>query len=531
MTSQSDASQSVTHSQSKVSPADPSNGWQAVWIFAGWCLRRETLKFYPYLAYITPVSIAALFGGFVLARPWQPSQGILLFETLCAVAVVCISIIGARLGSTSVCGELHQDNLDLVRLTGIHPLTLLWCRSLARWLTVTISVLTIFPLMLYARTLGQITTDDWFAAGCILVMTAVFVAGFAMIATVANVTSNNCDVAAPKSTFHFIIFYHCLFQFVNALVLGINWCSYQSFVLSQGSWARNVSDFMTRALPIHLVYQSITEPEFFSPVTVEYWLHMITGVVCALLASWMMTKLFHASSVEKIPALRKTEERQVQASKRRPRCSERPFFWKDAYVLRGTQATPRLILWLVSLGSVVAIIGTAFISDPFLMKLASALTVCLPLFVQIGIFDELLTVEFREQTWVTLMLLPVDRRWIILEKLRAANKETRAAITPVIGSAAIAAYYEPATVAIAIAVASLASILLIEISILNQLNAKFWWFKPIILVSVTIMVAANAAIWIYLKVLIGFLLTMTALMVVIVPVYAYLDWRLRTWAE
>ena len=62
--------------------------------------------------------------------------------------------------SQSICWEVSPELRELVRLTGIGPVTLLCCKSLARWSTIGISVLLLAPLQCFAFAPGGVTATQ-----------------------------------------------------------------------------------------------------------------------------------------------------------------------------------------------------------------------------------------------------------------------------------------------------------------------------------------------------------------------------------
>ena len=67
---------------------------------------------------------------------------------------VLVVINGCRYSSKAVCMAASHEFRDLVRLTGIDPLTLLGWQSAARWWTVFLSILILLPLAALCRTLA-----------------------------------------------------------------------------------------------------------------------------------------------------------------------------------------------------------------------------------------------------------------------------------------------------------------------------------------------------------------------------------------
>ena len=126
-------------------------------------------------------------------------------------------------------------------------------------------------------------------------------------------------------------------------------------------------------------------------------------------------------------------------------------------------------------------------------------------------FDALLTAEFRDRTWGSLMLLPVDPVDLLRTKLWAAMWEQRFAALPV-GVACVALLMIGPGEGIAVAgmaavIASLGSCLLCQMSCINQLLGKVWWVGPCQAAGFIAALVASIAIWFNCGMWPGFVLT------------------------
>ena len=96
----------------------------------------------------------------------------------------------------AVCWEISTEIRELVRLTGIGPIQLLLCKSLARWISIACSLLVLLPLVLFALTLGGTSMTQVVAYGWGLLMLAVLTASFALLAGVLANSSQNVGTTA-----------------------------------------------------------------------------------------------------------------------------------------------------------------------------------------------------------------------------------------------------------------------------------------------------------------------------------------------
>ena len=221
-------------------------------------------------------------------------------------------------------------------------------------------------------------------------------------------------------------------------------------------------------------------------------------------------------------------------------CSDRPFFWKDVYILSEER---KRVNW-ASLFYVVAAIGLMC----FLAVLShdkrdldgatifcSILSIIVASLVVSVRFDSLLTVEFRDRTWGSLMLLPVDPCSLLFTKLWAALWEQRFVALPV-GVAQVALLLAMPTGAyvagIAVVLAPLAGCLMCQMSVINQLLGKKWWVGFAQAVAFIAVLAGSGVMFAMCGVAPGFALTTVFLTVILFATQFWLVHPLaRSWSE
>ena len=227
------------------------------------------------------------------------------------------------------------------------------------------------------------------------------------------------------------------------------------------------------------------------------------------------------------------------ASGRRPRCSDRPFFWKDVYVLSDERKwlnTWTLFYLAATIG--VLLLSVVWSDDSHLYRVVGvAITSVVGSAIILSLrFDALLTAEFRDRTWGSLMLLPVDPCDLLRTKLWAAMWEQRFAALPV-GVAWAALLIVGSGEAIVAAgmvavIASLSSCLLCQMSCINQLLGKAWWVGPCQAIGFIAALVASIAIWLKSGLWPGFLLTSAFLAgVVLVLQFCCVNRLARNWVE
>ena len=202
------------------------------------------------------------------------------------------------------------------------------------------------------------------------------------------------------------------------------------------------------------------------------------------------------------------------ASGRRPRCSDRPFFWKDVYVLsdeRKWLKTWTLFYFAATIGVLLLSVVSSDNSDRYrivVVAIPSIVVVAIILSVR---FDALLTAEFRDRTWGSLMLLPVDPVDLLRTKLLAAMWEQRFAVLPVGVAQAALLMVGPQEAIVAGGMTAVIAIivcgLLCQMSCINQLLGKVWWVGPCQAIGFIAAIVAAFAIWLKCGLWPGFLLT------------------------
>jgi hypothetical protein len=243
------------------------------------------------------------------------------------------------------------------------------------------------------------------------------------------------------------------------------------------------------------------------------------------LASVVMRNRFRAAAVVAAPT--SPTAGAVRGALLRPRCSQRPLLWKDRFILGGGPAS-RSWWMAVSLVATMGVLLAAAYGNSFPVGMI-ALGVA-PWIIAFQ-FDGLMTAEFREQTWSSLMLLPIDPRQPVLSKLYAAIWERRAIALPVVLAAVLAARTSLVMILMALAIATLGGLMLIEISILSQFNRKLWWAGPMVGAGVIVLIGILISFWIIFPPVVSFVITIATMIGTVTATYAHIHSRLRNWSE
>ena len=516
------------------SVSDVGDRWRAFWVFLQWGIRRESLSLWNYTILLLPVLVSAFFfRNLVLGR--YSSQGSTVLESLLGVATFFIFIGGVRHASKAVCWEVSRELRDLVRLTGIDPATLLWCKSFCRWWTIGLSIILTLPLAMYARTMGANSADQWFAGGCWLLLVTILTAGFSMFASVTSNRATNAETTAVTGSFLLMVVYHLFFWMISLMIGVAGWYLSNTDGPPAGSIWNQAIVFALSFAPIAGVYRGLKSPGTFTPLDPTFLLHFVTGAFCLWAATVVMRNRLRVTTQgdEPMAAAVTAPRIVITPGLLRPRCTDRPFFWKDTYILGAGRWSQIWWTFLSGIG-LIALISVAMQnvdSAGILPTVIGIIAVCISPCVIAVRFDALLTAEFRENTWNSLMLLPIDPRILILAKIQAAAWERKAMFVPVVIGAAIASYWNVIAVMIAATIALLMGILMIEVSILNQFYSKSWWVSPVTGLFIILMIVFILAFWITFGVATGFVFTCLTLAVVNFCIYVHIDWRLDNWTE
>lgn len=498
-----------------------------------------------------------------LATIWpylrHPGMGAEATRYLLWIAAVTVFVGGVQFASKAVCWEVSSEMRDLVRLTGIEAKTLLWATTLSRWWTIGWSLLLMLPLAVFARTLGGVSFDQLLAGAYGLALLAALTGGFGMLSGVLTANAKNPEKSASTATWLMLVIYNVAFLLLAQAIYWGNW-------LIAGNVPQSLDRLCKRiafCAPVVSLTNALRGPFLFTPSDPGYWLHFLTAIFCAALATLAIelrfrssTKPADADDSDGLPSFHLSNaveggqsdaEPQPAAasvvrpvgSGRRPRCSDRPFIWKDVYVLSDERKrlNPWTLFYLAAtLGVLLLSVVSSDNSDRFrivVMAIPSIVVVAIILSVR---FDALLTAEFRDRTWGSLMLLPVDPCDLLRTKLWAAMWEQRFAVLPVGVAQAALLVVGPGEAIVAAGmtavIATLGCCLLCQMSCLNQLLGKVWWVGLSQTFGFIAILVASISIWINCGLWPGFVLTGAFLAgITVVMQFGCVNPLARNWVE
>lgn len=495
----------------------------------GWCLRRETSQLVPQLALISPIFLVELYCWLFWPADWRFSQGREFLLVLFAIAAMAIVGLGAIHASQSICWEVSAELRELVRLTGVGPITLLCCKTLARWLTVALSVLLLAPAVCFAMTLGGTTLVQLYAIGWVLLMLMVLTAGFALVAGVSATEVQNSSTTATLGTFILLVLYHMVFWFTAAAIYIGSWLVTGSWHMPPGSWIRFAFNLASNCAPISVLWRTGWAPEVFSPLDPAYWMHFLTAFYLMRIATVVMVNRFR--SIRYIASSEEETAAAVSAPNLRPRCYDAALYWKDSRVLTGGVRSMTTFSTIYILLAVVIFVTDVVNRSPELQLTLAILSLCAAPIMFAVRLDSLISSEFRQQTWQGLMLLPIDRRSILWAKIRAVAWEQKLVLLPIAISFPFGWRHAPVGLPMIAAIATLAMVLLCQVSALYYLTPRYWWTGPLHAFLMLALVIICMMTWIQFSMSVGFFMTVMLMIVTIIPVQHYIHTCVQDWTE
>ncbi|MFO1041666.1 MAG: hypothetical protein U0941_07770 [Planctomycetaceae bacterium] len=519
-------------------------------VFFQWCLQREAPRWRPPLVRLTFL-LPAVLAWWCSATIWPdfkfPGAGSAAISNLLAVTSFVVVVAGIQFAARSICWEVSPEMRDLVRLTGVGSTTLLWSKTVARWWTIGWSLLLILPLAMFAKTMGGVTSGQLISGALGLALILVLTGACAMLAGVLATDSKNPDKTANGFAVVLLALYNLLFVVVSLIIV----------TLADSSATETLGAYVMKCTPVVVVFHTFQSTGVYPFTDPQYWIHLLVALGTACFATRVMkvrfqssprlsesesdTVLtsFHLPSRPVQKAERKKSSERVEENRdhqqgaqestsvavsngRRPRCSDRPFFWKDVFILSDERATvnPWTVVYFVITAGLVGLLimfskesaGSGF------RTVLAFITIAVAGVVVSLRFDALLTMEFREKTWGGLMLLPIDPCEILGFKLQAALWEQRFFVMPLAVAMLGQLIYEPENFpggVMAILIAIPACLLLCQLTALTQLLGKAWWLGPCQIIGFIAVIVGVMTIWIQCELWLGFVLAELFLIAVV----------------
>jgi hypothetical protein len=560
-------------SGARTGPLTISPKWAVAREFACWAFGYEVTRWRLLLLMLLPLLLSGVFAAVAWPawRPWmRPMTGRMAMIQLIWIALPMAGLGAVQYASKAVCWELSREMRDIVRLTDLSGVTLLWVKTLARWTMIGWSLLLMLPLVCFAFTLGNFGIDRLISTSCGLLLVAGLVGGISMLAGVLTSSSENPEKMAANSAGGIAVAYSMMFSAVSQ---SLYWGCY--FITGKTAPVDELSSLIASWSPLSTLLLTINGPSFFTPLAPGYWIHLVAGGLFAATASFAAhvkwrsdnersqhvgdevhvpaarvqpkSQLVVATSVEAsslenatqpIPVFQAVPQQPVSHSKRPP-CSDRPFFWKDVYILsdEGKWLNVWSMFYVMATFLLFMIYSFMALSTEFKevsVFFAILTEILFGLIVSIR-FDALLTAEFRDRTWGSLMLLPVDPIKLLFVKLQATLWEQRVAALPLGVSHLVLLIGNPigltyAGMGIVLGVVSCG--LLCQMSSINQLLGKKWWVGPIQAVAFAILLGLSMLAFGVCPLVVGFALTMVLLTTTaLVAHFAVVQPLARNWCE
>lgn len=525
-------------------------------VFFQWCLQHEAPRWRPPLIRLTFI-LPAIAAWLSAATIWPDfkftSAGSAAISNLLAVASFVIVVAGVQFAARSICWEVSSEMRDLVRLTGVGATTLLWSKTAARWWTIGWSLLLILPLAMFAKTMGGVTSGQLVSGACGLAMLVLLTGASAMLAGVLAADSKNPEKTATGTAVSLLAIYNLSFVFLSLAII----MSEVVFGRSTSAATEKQASYALNCTPVVVVFRTFQSTGTDAITDPAYWGHFVVAIGIAYFATQVMKVRFRSSPTgslsESDAGLSSLDlpSRRVQAAKwvkppasaeaspkpqvetpapkslpvstgRRPRCSEHPFFWKDVFILsdeRG-RVNPWTVAYFLFAFAIFGLLVLLSVNngDRGLRTVIAFVSIAGAAVVVSVRFDALLTVEFRERTWGSLMLLPIDPCDLLWIKLQATIWEQRFAVIPVVVAQFGLLFYEAENIPgaiMSVLIAVPVCLLLCQMSALAQLLGKVWWLGPCQAIGFIAVAVCVVAIWIKCGLWLGFMIAEFLLVAVV----------------
>lgn len=501
---------------------------QRIAVLWAWCLCREALLILPQTIPVAPLLLIVLFRNLFFTDQWYPNQGRDCLRVLFATAVLLVLGGGATHAAQAICWEVSNELRELVRLTGIGPLALLCCKSLARWVTIGCSVLVLTPLVCFTMTLGGANTAQLAAYGWGLLMLTLLTASMAALAGVISTESANTSTTAAMTTFILMLLYHMLFWMTALAILIATWLATGDWSAPHTSWWQSLADLPWQSAPVMVILRISSAPELFDPLSPSYWMHFLAACCIFRYAAIIMINRFRSLTSTDHAESSEVSEGSVVTG--RPRCGAAPLYWKDAYVLIGLRSRRSWNVVYFLLANVVVFSGLLQWNTTLPLAVGIIAECACPILFAVR-FDSLLSAEFRQKTWHDLMLLPIDRSSVLWAKAQAICWEHQLAALPIGIAIAFAALRDPTVIFMTGVIAALAGVLLCQVSAIYYVTAKHWWSGPSQMLGFLTLVVFCAVIWVNFPIWPGFIMVVAILGVTTIPIQQFINQSLDRWME
>ena len=308
---------------------------RGIFALLNWSLRVDARSLHSHLLRL--VFVVLLFFSVALAFATSltvGAPGLKLFETICFMNFLLITLGGISYFSTTVTEEKEAGSLSLLKLAGLNSLAVLLGKSASRLFSAVMLLLVQFPFILLAITLGGITFAQIFAAYLALASFLVLIANLALFASVRCRTSGN----AAGLTGIVVTLYFALPMLLG--YVAAHWSPGGGSFIGEASFeqARRAAE---SASILHCI-DTITRTGFAASAfsnQVKWSLMTATGL---FIVTWL---LFERSTRSQVAWYRNWLLTQTSSLRQKrysllrvfsvPRVWKRSFAWKEFYFLAG----------------------------------------------------------------------------------------------------------------------------------------------------------------------------------------------------
>lgn len=385
-------------------------------------LRTESrdIKVHLFRAGLVSLIVLILYFGYTVQRQIT-APGMVLFKWMTVANWVFITASGVTLFAVSISEETEHETLGLLRMANIGPLSLLLGKWLPRMLMAFVLVSVQFPFTWLTVTLGGVSWEQIWASYLMLLAHLVLVGNIGLLASVLKPTS----VQACTLALTILVVGRALpFLIMAILELGA----------FKGAWAPSVADWYNRnvAFPINSwtasgrLFGEILSTTFRGSA----WTSQVTcnlvlgaGLFCV---SWLIFDRVTMRHIGGTAVAPKSLISRLMTRQKRASSSvwDWALGWKDFRQVAGGLKTMYWKFGLYALFFALVIYINQISGESFpnsIQNAAMTLTVViwfflLPLEMCI-LGGRLFRPEIKDQTWSTLLTLPMSLRELVRSKL------------------------------------------------------------------------------------------------------------------
>jgi ABC-type transport system involved in multi-copper enzyme maturation permease subunit len=259
------------------------------------------------------------------------APGLKLFQTMCWLNVVLISLAGISFFATAITEEKEEDTIGLLKLAGINPLGILLGKSTSRLLGTILLLLVQFPFTLLAITLGGVTLEQVLAAYFALTAYMILLANVGLLNSVVFRRGG----LASAVTGALLIVYYAAAGAIRTVAFGLET---GGLIATRGPVARSLEGAAQSCQDVSIAdrIRVIMTTGFSESPVGDQVLFSLGGAFTFFLLAWAGFNRFTRDSHVTLPARSDVLAPLVRLGRsRRPRPGRRILAWKEFHFVAG----------------------------------------------------------------------------------------------------------------------------------------------------------------------------------------------------